>query len=135
MSDSAGGPPQVLVVEDDAEILRLVQRVLEEEGCHVTATSGLDAALALLPQQRYQLVVTDLFPGQGQEALESIEALLAEAAPIPVGVMTGWQVEKEAAQAVGVAFVVRKPFDLEELVEAVEQALNPKGTQESPQDA
>ena len=66
MSDSAGGPAEVLVVEDDAEMLKLVQRVLEEEGYHVTATSGVTEALGLLREQGYDLVVTDLFQRQGR---------------------------------------------------------------------
>jgi CheY-like chemotaxis protein len=126
MSESAGGSGEVLVVEDDAQILRLVQQLLEKEGYHVTPASGLEAALARLGEQRFVLVVTDLFAGQEQEPLESIEGLVVAVAPKPVGVLTAWPVEEKAAQASGVAFVVRKPFDLEELVEAVRQETRPE---------
>src|SRR5262249_32177239 len=94
MSDMAVVLGEVLVVEDDGQLLRLVQQVLEEEGYQVTPARGLDAALALLGEQRFALVVTDLFAEQGQEPLESIEGLVAAAAPKPVGVLTAWLVEE-----------------------------------------
>jgi DNA-binding NtrC family response regulator len=130
-SDGAGRSGEVLVVDDDAGILRLVQEVLEEEGYRVTPARGLGAALTLLEEQHFGLVVTDLFGGPGQALLGSIERLVTAAAPAPVGVLTAWPVEEQAAQASGVAFVVRKPFDLEELVEVVEGEVSLEGARRS----
>ena len=101
MSDSAGRPAEVLVVEDDAEMVKMVQRVLEEEGCHVTARSGVTEALGLLREQGFDLVLTGLFRAPGQEPLQSIEGLLAVAPPIPVGVMTAWPVEEGGSASGG----------------------------------
>jgi len=115
--------PRVLVVEDEPEMLRLVQAALEEAGMQVTGAAREGEALKRLREGRYDVVVTDLYVTRGQEELESIAALLREAGATPVGVMSGWPVEEEVARAAGVAFVLRKPFALEELVRAVEAAL------------
>lgn len=121
--------PRVLVVEDEPEILRLVQTALEEAGMQVTGAPREGEALKRLREGRYAVVVTDLYVTRGQEELESIAALLREAGATPVGVMSGWPVEDEVARAAGVAFVLRKPFAVEELVRAVEEALAERGKQ------
>jgi DNA-binding NtrC family response regulator len=115
--------PRVLVVEDEPEMLRLVQAALEEAGMQVTGAPREGEALKRLREGHYGVVVTDLYVTRGQEELESIAALLREAGTTPVGVMSGWPVEEEVARAAGVAFVLRKPFALEELVRVVEEAL------------
>lgn len=121
---------RVLVVEDEPDVLHLVQAALEEAGMQVTGASREGEALKRLREGRYGVVVTDLYVTRGQEALESIAALLREAGTTPVGVMSGWPVEEEIARAAGVTFVLRKPFELEELVRAVEEALAKKSKQE-----
>lgn len=121
--------PRVLVVEDEPEILRLVQAALEEAGMQVTGAPREGEALKRLREGRYAVVVTDLYVTRGQEELESIAALLREARATPVGVMSGWPVEDEVARAAGVAFVLRKPFAVEELVRAVEKALAERSKQ------
>src|SRR5215467_11081570 len=94
--------PRLLVVEDDADLLTIVQEVLEEEGYAVTPTPSLSSSLTLLDSQLYQQVLTDLFAPTGQDPLHSIRPLLTHAAPTPVGVLTGWSVTAEAAAAAGV---------------------------------
>ena len=123
MSELREQAPRVLVVEDEPELLRLVQATLEEAGMQVTGAAREGEALKRLREGRYGVVVTDLYVTRGQEELESIAALLREAGTTPVGVMSGWPVEEEVARAAGVAFVLRKPFALEELVRVVEEAL------------
>jgi DNA-binding NarL/FixJ family response regulator len=52
--------PQILVVDNDAEMLRLLERHLETEGLAVTAlASGADARQAL-EREEFALVLTDL---------------------------------------------------------------------------
>lgn len=124
MSCAAVAHPHLLVVEDDPEILSLVQGTLEAEGCAVTPATSLPASLALLKEQLFHLIVTDLFREQGREPLLSIHPLLAEAAPTPVGVITGWQVSEEAASQASLSFLLYKPFDLDDLVQAVQHELS-----------
>ena len=121
--------PRVLVVEDEPDMLRLVQAALEEAGMQVTGAPREGEALKRLREGRYEVVVTDLYVTRGQEELESIAALLREAGTTPLGVMSGWPVEEEVARAAGVAFVLRKPFALEELVRVVQQALAQRHTE------
>jgi CheY-like chemotaxis protein/predicted ester cyclase len=124
MGCAAVARPQLLVIEDDPDILSLVRGTLEAEGCAVTPAASLPASLALLKEQLFHLIVTDLFREQEHDPLLSIHALLAEAAPTPVGVITGWQVSEEAANQAGLSFLLYKPFDLDDLVQAVQHELS-----------
>ncbi len=113
----------MLVVEDDPEVLSLVQTTLEAAGMQVTGAQREGEAMARLREGQYEAVVTDLYVTRGQEGLESITGLLQAARGTPVGVITGWPVEAAVAEQAGVAFVVRKPFELEEVVRAVKEAI------------
>lgn len=115
--------PHLLVVEDDPAILTLVQDTLEAEGCRIASALSLPESLALLSKQVFHLVLTDLFEPSGHHPLQSIHPLLAQAPPIPVGIMTAWEVPAEAALQAGASFLVRKPFDLDDLVRAVQEEL------------
>ncbi len=130
MSVPAGTPPQLLVVEDDLEILSLVQNSLEEEGYAVTPASTLPASLEILSNHLFQLVLTDLFHQPGQAPLQSIQPLIAEAGPTPVGIMTAWPIPDEEAAQVGASFLLHKPFDLNDLVRSVQHELSPRSHHE-----
>ena len=52
--------PHVLIVDDEREMVKVVQRHLEGEGFVVTpATSGADA-VAMLARDEYDVILTDL---------------------------------------------------------------------------
>ena len=118
--------PRLLLAEDDADMLSLVQVVLEEEGYSVTPATSLPNSLRALQAQLFHFVLTDLFDSHGQAPLQSIQPLLDEAAPIPVGVMTGWRVPEQAVSQADLAFLLSKPFDLYDLVHHVEAELHPR---------
>ena len=66
----------VLVVEDDAELRRLLQQALEEDGLTVVAAANGVEALEVLGRTRVALVVTDLrMPVMdGQRLVETMRA-------------------------------------------------------------
>lgn len=118
--------PHVLVAEDDADLLDTVQEALEEEGYGVTPTASLPASLRALEDHVFQFVLTDLFSQPGQShLLQSIQPLIAQAEPIPVGVMTAWPIRKDDPDQANLAFLLEKPFDLEDLLGQVDALLHP----------
>ena len=118
--------PRLLVVDDDAALLSLVQGVLEEEGYAVTPAPSLPDSLGALEDHLFQLVLTDLFREPGQRhPLQSIQPLLEHAAPIPVGVMTAWRLAEADPDLTDLAFLLRKPFDLDDLLGQVDVVMHP----------
>lgn len=124
----AGTQPRLLVVEDDADILTIVQGVLEDEGYAVTPAMSLAAALALLDEHLYHYILTDLFAPQGNDLLQNMRPFVAQAAPISVGLMTGWSVTAEAVTQAGFAWLLRKPFELDDLVRVMQRHVPPSGS-------
>jgi DNA-binding response OmpR family regulator len=126
----------LLLVEDDAEMRRMLAAALRRDG-HVVveAANGDDALDWLGPgvldgdvERVPDLVVSDVrlpyFTG-----LEILESLQVSARRIPVILITGFPDRETYAQAaqLGADCVLAKPFDLGELRAAVHLALRARG--------
>lgn len=119
--------PCVLVVEDDPEIGETVQVFLTEDGYLTELVTTLEAALDRVDERLFDFVLTDLFnltgPSAGADPLKSVELLLQRVQPIPVGIMTAWNVPPEQAAQRGFAWLLTKPFDLSDLSTTVAQSI------------
>jgi DNA-binding response OmpR family regulator len=113
----------VLVIEDDPDMCQVIRTILEEEGYEVqTASSGWQA-LEQKEGPKPALVILDMtLPDlDGEQVSEGLRTLHGEG--IPMLVVTGHTWAAERAVRAGAVDYVRKPFELEELVEAVRRAI------------
>ena len=120
------GTECILVVEDEAPVRGVVERVLTSAGYSLLlAKDGIEAqAVFAAHRERIQLVLTDVvMPNAGGLAL--VEALHAIAPSLPVVLMSGYgDVEPIQQQiAKGLSFLA-KPFSAVALREAVRTALD-----------
>jgi DNA-binding NtrC family response regulator len=122
----------ILLIEDDAEMRRLLQLALEREGYEVVAVSDGDQALDWLGLCLFDgslarvpaLIVSDVrLPEFG--GLELLEGLLCAIDEVPVILITGFPSAELYAEAfgLGAARVLAKPFDMEALLGAVSTVL------------
>lgn len=109
-------PPCLLVVEDDEATHAILLDVLTEEGYAVASATSLDEALAQINRQVFDLILTDVIAWTLDAPLHSLERLRDLAQPTPVGLVSGWHIVKEAARDKGFAFVLKKPFELDDLL-------------------
>jgi PAS domain S-box-containing protein len=117
-------PGKILVIDDEPEVAAVVRDVLETAGHAVdTAISGVDA-LQMLEVSAYDLVFTDLgMPDMsGWEVAEKINDVKPG---VPVALVTGWgtALDENDARKKGVAAVVHKPFEIDELLRIAQQLL------------
>ena len=79
---------EIMIVDDDAAILKVFDTALSQMGYVVTVTADPSEALQILNEKRFDLVITDLImePLDGFEMLETSKALYPE---MPVIVLTG----------------------------------------------
>lgn len=117
----------ILVVEDDAHILRQIEFNLKSHGYSVvTATSGIEA-LRLLFLQRPQLLITDIMMPE-MDGYELVAALRRDSAlaDLPVIMLTARTSEEDMVQGYtsGTDLYLTKPFDPAELVAFVERILD-----------
>jgi len=117
---------RVLVAEDDLYMLETLQEVLSESGYETVAVADGEEALRLIKRERelLDLVITDMkMPGiKGDELLSAVRDCRAEA---PVIVITAFGSVEQAVDMVkaGAFQYITKPFKADELLSAVEQAL------------
>jgi two-component system, chemotaxis family, chemotaxis protein CheY len=116
----------ILVVDDDDNMRRLIRTILERRGHQVTeARDGLDG-LARFDESRADLVVTDMvMPGIG--GLAFLAELQGRQSPPKVLVVSGKRAEPDGAllefATRGIIGFMGKPFTPVELSESVQALL------------
>ncbi|MCH2487477.1 MAG: sigma-54 dependent transcriptional regulator, partial [Erythrobacter sp.] len=114
----------VLLVEDDRAIATVVSEALGEEGYRVTACTSIAQRDALLAETRFDVMLTDIMLEDG-DGLDDIAILRQRAPDMPVIVLSAQNTLDTAVRASdSEAFeYFPKPFDLDELLRAVAQAV------------
>ena len=113
----------VLLVEDDAAIATVIIAALEDEGFTIVHCTGIAARDRQLDQRRFGVMLTDVILEDG-DGLASLAAVRERAPDMPVIVLSAQNTLDTAVRASeSDAFeYFPKPFDLDELVQAVRQA-------------
>jgi two-component system, OmpR family, KDP operon response regulator KdpE len=108
--------PRVLVVDDDSQILRAVRMTLQARGYTVATASSGEAALTMLKDDIWDLVLLDLgLPGLGgQEVIQRLRSW--SEVPIMVLSVRDAQDDKVRALEAGADDYITKPFAAGELV-------------------
>jgi signal transduction histidine kinase/DNA-binding response OmpR family regulator len=123
--DGVGRRLRLLLVDDEAALVLLATRALEEQGYAVTAcVSALDATAAFMRDPlSFDLVVTDLNM-RGTSGFQLAEQLRAFRPELPVIVMSGYVNDDLASQAtaLGIAAFLDKPIDMAEYGRLVHRA-------------
>jgi DNA-binding NtrC family response regulator len=119
-------PPheRILVVDDEAQLRRIFERILRTEGYEVRCASSGDEALKLLETEWFDLVVTDL-KMPGMDGMELLAKGKSANPTLPFIVLTAFGTVRSAVAAVKEAaydYLV-KPFDIEELKLVIKKAL------------
>jgi two-component system, NtrC family, response regulator GlrR len=121
-SDSTAA--RLLVVDDDADILRLLSMRLQAAGYRVSTAASAESALAQLDRERPQLVISDVrLPGS--DGLALFDEVHRRHPSLPVILLTAHGTIPDAVEATrrGVFTYLTKPYDSKELLERIVQAL------------
>ncbi|MBH2019333.1 MAG: sigma 54-interacting transcriptional regulator [Burkholderiales bacterium] len=122
---SAPAAPDLLVVDDDADMLRLLTMRLTAAGYRVTAVTSAEAALTELQLRRPQLVLSDVrLPGK--DGLALFDDIRARHPSLPVILLTAHGTIPDAVEATerGVFTYLTKPFDGKALLDKIAEALS-----------
>ncbi|HET9122485.1 MAG TPA: sigma-54 dependent transcriptional regulator [Acidiferrobacteraceae bacterium] len=115
---------RILLVDDDPDLLRLLSWRLQGQGFAVSTACSAEEALAIMPGLPPSLVITDLRMAH-MDGLGLVERIHRENPALPVIILTAHGTIAEAVQAMerGAFSFLTKPFDGQDLLAAVRQAL------------
>jgi len=114
---------RILVVDDEIEIVRALQRSLTAYGYNVLTAESGEEAVVMMSQQKPDLVLLDLMlPGiSGLEVCRQVRAV----SNVPIIVLSVKNAERDKVQALdlGADDYVPKPFGMDEVLARVRVAL------------
>lgn len=117
---------KILVVEDERSCLRIMTAELQANGYKVVSALDAVGAVMMAVQEKPDLILLDigLPAGSGIVVMERIAAI-SNIAATPIIIVTASDSEKTKKQAFekGAAAYFQKPYDLDELLEAIQKAL------------
>lgn len=117
---------RILLVEDNADTLRVMARLLKSFGHRVTAAASIGQALDAA-KEPFDLIISDigLPDGTGWDLMRSLH----ERQPVPGIALSGFASEEDAKKSLGAGFVehLAKPIDPERLEQAIQQVAASSG--------
>jgi two-component system response regulator PilR (NtrC family) len=116
--------PRVLIVDDEPDILELLGLALTRMGLEVEAANGVQAALKLLGEKKYNLCLTDMRMADG-DGLTVLRHIVERELDTPVAVLTahGNLENAVAALKAGAFDYLSKPMSIDQLRAVVTAAL------------
>lgn len=125
--EPGSGPKRVLVVDDEAALLDLTKRILQQHGYEVTSTTSSRHALEMVRQHRdrFDLLITD-YAMPDMDGIELATEVRSIRSDIPVLLCSSYYAGKEQRRSgeTGIEMVLNKPIQDYQLTLAVDSILN-----------
>lgn len=121
--------PRILVVDDDQKNCHVTQSLITDHGYEVDAAYDALSALKLFGDQTHDLVILD-YRMPDMDGMELFETIKRQWADVAVVFHTGYATIDmiNAALAAGARRVIPKDVDNTELIDVVNEILNPKAS-------
>jgi CheY-like chemotaxis protein len=127
MKTPSGTSHHILVVDDEPTVCRAIKLLLQFEGHEIQTVASGEAALALLEQDLFDLIITDYsMAGMKGNQLAAIIKQRWPGQPIIMATAFAADVDGSGKPSGGVDYVLSKPFALAELREAIACVMSPK---------
>ena len=116
---------RILVVDDEQGWRDLLSLELSSEDCEVLTASNAEEALKLLHRQSFDLIITDARMPGPLDGIDLIKTYRDEYPGQKAIFITGYAVEEKIEQALeeGTVLCLKKPFQSEELLSAIQGLL------------
>ncbi len=113
----------ILIVDNDPDILDLLSSFLSSEAFHVLKADSGNTAIEILKKHLVDLVISDfrMPDGNGMSVLNFVKTL--KPTPVFIFISARADLSPEECLAAGARHYFRKPFDLDEVMAAVNAEL------------
>ncbi|MGB9627646.1 MAG: GAF domain-containing protein [Thermodesulfobacteriota bacterium] len=118
---------RILVIDDEDSVREILSRILRAKGHQVVVASNGEEGIERFKNEKFDLVFTDLGMPKisGWEVGKTIKRMDPK---VPVAMITGWGMElnRERMSENGIDLVVCKPFEFDQVIQLVSEALELK---------
>jgi PAS domain S-box-containing protein len=126
--ESQRAASHILVIDDDRDLCFVMEEMLRAEGYKVSVANDGEQGIKLQRKQPASLLITDIFM-PNKEGVETIRDFRREFPDVPIIAMSGGGRLKThggllIAKELGAAEILRKPFEMNDLLRSVAAALN-----------
>ncbi|MEM6490495.1 MAG: sigma-54 dependent transcriptional regulator [Pseudomonadota bacterium] len=118
--------PEILIVDDEADIRTLISDVLQDEGFTTRAVGDSDACATALREKRPDLLLLDVWlQGSARDGLQILKDVRRDAPDLPVVMISGHGTIEMAVAAIrdGAYEFIEKPFKIDRLLLVVGRAI------------
>ncbi len=115
---------RILIVDDERNILRLLNKFLKQEGFYVETARNFEEAVSRLADTNFDLVLTDMrLPGK--TGLGLLKWVKEEDSELPVIIITAYGSIENAVEAmkIGAANYLTKPIELDDMLAVIKHTL------------
>lgn len=118
---------RILVIDDDEDVLRILQRLLEQEGYTVVGAVDSEMGIKMQHDTPFDLIITDILM-PGKEGISTISELTNQYPELKIiAISGGGDFEPygylDIAKRVGAHRTLSKPFTGKEILEAIESLI------------
>jgi len=118
---------RILVIDDDPDVRGSLSKILTRAGYEVVVAADGAAGIELQHKEPADVIITDIFM-PGVDGLQTIRQLKKEGSGVRIiavsgGDRTGTVDLKEHARLMGAFKVLAKPFEMDDVLAAVKEAL------------
>lgn len=127
----------ILIVDDDQAQLTILQRILKREGYAVETVDGSEAALEVLADRMFDLVISDMWMSARFEGRDLLREIKRTDPDLPVLIMTAYAELNDAVNLVaheGAFYYLEKPIQIDVLKREVKHALQRRGALSDPEE-
>jgi len=115
---------KILVVDDDAIVVKSCKRILEAEGFEVITVSSADDALETVKKYDFDLLLIDVKMPK-RDGMYLMREVKKDFPEIPIIVMSGYPTPETVADVLelGATQFIPKPFRPDELIKTIHQVI------------
>jgi DNA-binding response OmpR family regulator len=116
MSETEPTIPRLLVIDDEAAILRMLAMALSKKGYQVDTAENGEKGIAKLKVGEYSLVLTDMRMDKvsGDDVLREVRNIMGDSVPVIAMSGTPWLMDEARFDA-----VLAKPYMLKDLFDLI----------------
>ena len=123
---------KILVVDDDAIVIKSCRRILEAEGFEVLTVPSADEALEIIKRYDFHLLLIDVKMPK-HDGMYLMREVKQNCPEIPIIVMSGYPTPETIADVLklGATQFIPKPFRPDELIKSVRQVIQKVSSKKS----